>query len=123
MVTTMRAGREVTHAGRHATVFHGVALATFGTGRIEAKVGKAEWDASLKINHIRVRFAQPQVIVPSLSGGADRGEQSYAVNEFVVPTVVSAGRPMARVGEEYYSFGKWDPRILLLFKDVLGVVD
>jgi hypothetical protein len=120
-VTTMRDGREATQTGRTATVLQGVALATFGTGQLEAKVGKKDWEAALKINHIRVQFDKPQVIVLNVMIGDFRGEKSYSVSEFLVPTAVSAGSPIARVGDEYYSFGKWDPRILLLLKSAVDV--
>lgn len=38
IVTTIRDSRAATQTGQTATIFHGVALATFGTGQIEAKV-------------------------------------------------------------------------------------
>lgn len=120
-VTSVYGGEAVTQTGRYATVLQGVALATFGTGEIESQVGNDEWEAALQNNCIHVQFATPQVITLSVTSGDFRGDKSYMVSEFVVPTAVSTGNPMARVGEEFYTFAKWDPRILLLLKDVVGI--
>ncbi|MDX1947283.1 MAG: hypothetical protein SFU86_17915 [Pirellulaceae bacterium] len=122
-VTTLHEERTAKQTGRYATMLQGIALATFGTGEIEGNVGPADWEKALEIPHIRVKFAEPQVIVLNVVSGDFHGEKAYAVSEFIVPTAISAGSPIARVGDEYYSFGKWNPRILLLLKDVIGIVD
>ena len=116
-VTVRNNGTSIIYNGAQGTVFQGVAIATFGTGQIEFKVGKDEWEATLKVDHIMVRFPRPYGLAVQITGG----DKTYEVSEFIIPTAVSAASPIARVGDAYVSFGKWDPRILLLLRDRLGI--
>lgn len=120
-ITTKSNGRVVEQTPRHSTLLHGVALATFATGQIEEEVSENFWKKALERDYIRVEYSQPTTIALSVQSGDARGPKSYDVHEFLVPTAISTGSPMARVGDKYFAFGKWDPRILLLLKDMLGI--
>jgi hypothetical protein len=114
-------GKTVTESGGRATTLQGVALATLGTGQIEIEVKEERWKASLEGNHILVRFPKPQTVTLTVTSGNDRGDKTYEVSEFLVPIAVSSGSPIARVGDKYFMFGKWDPQIILSLKDRIGI--
>lgn len=120
-ITSRRNGRLVELADRYATLLHGIALATFATGQIETEVSEKLWKEALEQDNIRVVYSHPTTIALSVESGNTRGPKNYEVNEFLVPTAISTGSPMARVGDKFFSFGKWEPRILLLTKDVTGI--
>ncbi len=116
-VTGRNNGKAVKYIGGAGTVFQGVAVATFGTGQFETEVGKERWEAALQTDHILVRFPKPQGLVATIQGV----DKNYEVSELLVPTAVSTGGPMVRVGDKFLLFGKWDPQIILLLKDRLGI--
>lgn len=98
-VTTLRDGRAATQTGQTANISQGVALATLGTGQIEAKVGRKQWEDALTSNHIRVAFDKPQVIVLNVTSGEFRGEKSLVASRaFPRSVMLLDDRGLASIG-------------------------
>lgn len=116
-VTGRNNGKAVTYSGGMGTLVEGIAIATFGTGQFETEVAKDQWETALQNDHILVRFPKPQGLAATIQGG----DKTYEVSELLVPTAVSTGGPLARVGDKYLVFGKWDPAMILLLRDRWGI--
>ncbi len=75
-------------------------------------------EEALEGNHILVRFPKPQALTLTVDSGKGHGDKTYEVSEFSVPTAVSSGSPIARVGDKYFMFGKWDPKNHLITSEM-----
>ena len=113
-VTGIQGGRNVSFAGGADTVMQGLIVALLGSSNVEHETTKEQWDELLKKEHLRVRFARPQVLATDVEG-----EKSYKTSEILVavsPTHL-ANRLLIRCGDKYHAFGKYDGHIAVLLKD------
>jgi hypothetical protein len=100
---------EKTHKDGRATTALGLAVAAFGSARVEFVATKERWEAATKTNHVRVRFAKPVTLTANTGSGEGK---SYAVDEILICTTPFAKRPPLPTpnGKGYIEFGdKVDP--------------
>ena len=125
-VTGRLDSKELTHKDGQDTIAKGLAIAAFGSARIETDSSKERWEAARKTDHIRVQFDKPTKL--TIVGGKGK---SYSVDEILVKTTPWTKRPplptpngqgyftaddtshlgkgdglVVRCGDKYYSFEK-----------------
>jgi hypothetical protein len=117
-VTGRNNGHVVTFEKGMATIVQGLAIATLGSAQFEFAADKDRWDTALKGDHVLVKFAQPQGLAANIQDGG----KTYAVSELLVPTTLGTiDAPLARAGDKYWAFGKWDPSPIVLLRDRWGI--
>jgi hypothetical protein len=102
-------GRVVTYGPGLGTTVEGLALAVFGSSQTEFDATKQEWDEGLKARHVRVQYARPRAIRLRVDG-----DKVYEVSEVLIG--FSPGQILARCGEKYYKFGKYDGKLWMIFE-------
>lgn len=105
-VTGRLGGEEQTHTDGRDTTAMGLAVAAFGSARLEFAATKERWEAAAKTkDHVRVRFAKPATLTANTAGGG-KGK-SYAVDEILIDTTPFARRPPMPTldGKPYIEFG------------------
>ncbi|MGL6076889.1 MAG: sigma-70 family RNA polymerase sigma factor [Fimbriiglobus sp.] len=116
-VTGRKGGKEVAYAGGQATVAQGLAIALFGSARLEFPATEERWKASLQRDHLLLRFEKPVTLAMMADG------KKYEVDEILIRTnpndIAPAARNpkadwgagdtlMIRCGDKYYSFAKYE---------------
>src|SRR5262245_38181214 len=79
--TGQRGGRAMTYGAGLETVMQGLVVALVGSSSVERDATKDSWEAGLKKEHVRIKFAKPHTIT------AAEDRKSYAATEILLVTV------------------------------------
>src|SRR5262245_24685928 len=123
-VTGRKDGKEVSYTYGQDTIGMGLAVAVFGSARLEFAATRERWEAAQRRDHIRVQFARPVTMGTQL---VDPEGKRYAADEILVRTrpedVPAAARDpkagwgssdvlLIRCGDKFYSFSKFEGALL-----------
>jgi hypothetical protein len=111
-VTGQRGGRAITYGAGLETVMPGLVVALVGSSSVERDATKDSWEAGLKKEHVRIKFAKPHTITAAEDG------KSYAATEILLVTVGEhdPDRLLVRCGDKYHAFGKYDGHLWVLLQ-------
>jgi hypothetical protein len=131
-VTGRKDGKDLSYQDGQDTIGLGMVVSVFGSARLEYAATKERWDAARQRDHVRVRFSRPTSLATQL---VDPGGKRYAVDEILVRTKPGDVPPaawdpnagwgssdtlLARCGEKYYSFSKYEGALTQLLIQWFG---
>ncbi|MGC1276102.1 MAG: hypothetical protein WBC44_20555, partial [Planctomycetaceae bacterium] len=114
-------GQEQSYQDGQTTIGLGMAVAVFGSARLEYAATKERWEAAREVDHRRVQFGKPTILAAQTRDGSGK---RYAIDEILIKTTPWDQRPpvptespadwgngdslLARCGDRYYSFAKYE---------------
>jgi hypothetical protein len=109
MVTGNLGGRQVKYVDSLGTLGQGMAIALLGSSSVYLEGSEELWDAAIKKDHIRVRFARPH----ALRARSEDDQRTYEVSEIVI---VLAGGIHIKARDKYHRFAKYDGVLWITFQ-------
>jgi hypothetical protein len=92
-VTGRKDGTDLSYKDGRDTIGLGMAVAVFGSAKLEFAATKERWEAARRRDHIRVQFSKPATLAAQL---VDPEGKRYAVDEILVRTKPEDVPPAAR---------------------------